>query len=82
MQVLGSWNDWRAPGLVARQVEPGIWEAEARGLAPGRYLYKILVDGSHWRDDPANPCKAPDGFGGLNSVLTIPQNHRVEWRLA
>ncbi len=67
---------------MARLVEPGIWEADVGGLAPGRYLYKILVDGSHWRDDPANPRKAPDGFGGLNSVLTIPQNHRVEWRLA
>lgn len=40
-------------------------------LQPGRYLYKLIVDGE-WIADPANPLQEPDPFGGLNSVLVIP----------
>jgi hypothetical protein len=71
VQVLGSWNAWSLPGLVAVEVEPGIWEARQRTLTPGCYSYKFLVSRSHWLDDPSNPRKSPDGFGGFNSVLEI-----------
>jgi 1,4-alpha-glucan branching enzyme len=71
--VLGSWDGWRTPGLGAVQVEAGVWQAEAPAPAPGRYVYKFLIDGAHWHDDVDNPRKAPDGFGGLNCVLTIPE---------
>jgi hypothetical protein len=70
VQVLGSWDGWRAPGLLADAVEPGIWRAVS-ALPPGQYIYKFLLDGARWLDDPANPRKAPDGLGGLNSVLTV-----------
>jgi serine protease AprX len=70
VQVLGSWDGWRAPGLLAAAVEPGVWRAMA-ALPPGQYLYKFLLNGAYWLDDPANPRKAPDGLGGLNSVLTV-----------
>jgi serine protease AprX len=72
VQILGSWDGWRAPGLVAASVEPGIWQAQQPLLAPGRYAYKFLLDGARWLDDPANPHKTPDGLGGLNSVLSVP----------
>jgi len=70
VQVLGSWDGWRAPGLLATLVEPGVWRAE-HALPPGHYVYKYLLDGARWLDDPANPRKEHDRFGGLNSVLTI-----------
>jgi len=70
VQVLGSWDGWRAPGLIAAPVEPGVWRAE-RELPPGSYIYKFLLDGTRWLGDPANPRKATDGLGGLNSVLTV-----------
>ena len=72
MWVLGSWDGWRAPGISAVPVEPGVWQARQRPLPPGRYAYKFLVDGVRWQDDPANPHKAPDTFGGLNSLLIVP----------
>jgi serine protease AprX len=70
VRVLGSWDGWRAPGLLAEAVEPGVWRATA-ALPPGQHTYKFLLDGARWLDDPANVRKAPDGLGGLNSVLTL-----------
>ncbi|MCI0580580.1 MAG: hypothetical protein L0331_30830 [Chloroflexi bacterium] len=72
VQVFGEWDGWRAPGLVARQMDKGVWQTEERPIPPGRYGYKFLLDGTRWLDDPDNPVKAPDGFGGLNALLTVP----------
>lgn len=38
--------------------------------SPGRYTYKLVVDGQ-WMADPGNPNRTPDGFGGENTVLTV-----------
>jgi len=70
VQIFGSWNEWRA-GIIALRVEDGVWRAACPLPAAGRYHYKFLVNGERWRDDPANPEKMPDGFGGLNSVLVV-----------
>ena len=72
VEVRGSWNDWAAPGIAGEQIQNGVWVADLRGLPPGRYEYKFLVDGVEWRDDPGNPRKAPDGQGRFNSVLLVP----------
>jgi serine protease AprX len=69
--VLGSWNNWSAPGLTANEVEPGIWQAHLPPLEPGRYSYKFLLDGTRWLDDSANPRKQPNGLGGFNSLLIV-----------
>jgi len=71
VQLLGSWDVWSSPGLMAIEVEPGIWQARQELPSPGRYTYKFLIDGRLWLDDPSNPHKTPDGFGGLNSILVI-----------
>jgi hypothetical protein len=31
--------------------------------------YKFVIDGSTWKEDPKNPLKVDDGYGGWNSVL-------------
>ena len=71
VQVLGSWNDWRSPGIVAMSIEAGYWRTLPVHLSAGRYTYKFLLDGQRWLDDPNNPCKAPDGLGGLNSAVVV-----------
>ncbi|MFQ5593815.1 MAG: S8 family serine peptidase, partial [Anaerolineae bacterium] len=71
VEVVGSWDGWHTPALMAKQIESGIWQADQQPLPPGRYVYKYLLDGERWLDDPSNPHKAPDGSGGLNSVLVI-----------
>lgn len=71
VQVVGSWDKWHLPGLVAQSLEDGVWQAKLPLLPQARYTYKFLLNGSRWLDDPENPVKAPDGFGGLNSVLVV-----------
>ncbi len=71
-RVLGSWDGWKVPGLKMMQIEPGVWHAGGISLAGGDYGYKFLLDDDRWLDDPANPHKAWDGFGGFNSVLRVP----------
>jgi serine protease AprX len=72
VQVLGSWDDWRAPGLIAQQVKLGVWHAARTPLPPGRYAYRFILDGARWLDDPANPQKVPNGAGDFDSLLVVP----------
>lgn len=78
VQVLGSWNDWRVPGIAATCIEPGYWRTLAVRLPSGRYAYKFLLDGQLWLDDPGNPCKAHDGSGGLNSTFVVRGKSQAE----
>ena len=50
--------------------ENGVWQVTLE-LAPGKYLYKFVVDGATWKEDPENPDKVADPYGGFNSVLTV-----------
>lgn len=69
--VLGSWDDWRSPGLPALAARPGLFRATRAPLPPGRYAYKFVLDGDRWLADPANPRKSPNGVGGFDSVLVV-----------
>ncbi len=69
VQIVGSWNSWQVPGLIATEIEQGLWQARQPRLKPGAYAYKFLLDGDRWLADPANPAHVPDNFGGWNSVL-------------
>jgi serine protease AprX len=76
VQVFGSWNDWQSPGIAAASVEPGYWQTSPVHLRAGQYTYKLLLDGCRWLDDPSNPRKVPDGVGGLNSTVVVPEATR------
>lgn len=67
--LFGSWDGWA--GQVMIELEAGVWQVELPLLSPGSYEYKYLLNENHWLDDPANPSKSLDGFGGFNSLLTI-----------
>jgi len=71
VQVLGSWDGWKQPGLIAKRMEAGFWQTHPARLPVGRHSYKLVLDGNLWMDDPANPKKTPDGLGGLNSVVDV-----------
>jgi serine protease AprX len=71
VELLGSWNGWQTPGLLATETQPGLWLVYQDLLPPGVYQYKFLVDGQRWVLDPANKARVPDDAGGLNSVLTV-----------
>jgi 1,4-alpha-glucan branching enzyme len=81
VQVAGSWpeNNWlRGQGETARfdlgrmddADRDGIWQAVVE-LPSGRYQYKFRIDEINWKEDPNNPQRTDDGFGGFNSLLIV-----------
>lgn len=61
VRLLGDFNNWDTEtGIRLRRNGNGVWHTTV-DLAPGRYLYKFLIDGV-WRPDPANDNRtAPNG---------------------
>lgn len=66
--LAGTFNNWnQSQFLFAR--EGGEWVCRV-DLTPGRYAYKIIVDGN-WILDPANPHTEEDEAGNVNSLLVL-----------
>jgi hypothetical protein len=72
VSLVGDFNDWDAVRTPMRPLRPDgpVWSAVVP-LAPGRYHYAFLVNGSHWLADPAAPTASDDGFGTPSSVVTV-----------
>ena len=66
--VAGTFNDWN-PAANRLKFKDGEYRTTLL-LPPGRYEYKFVIDGI-WCVDPACPDWAPNGFGALNSVMTV-----------
>lgn len=81
VQLAGNWpeNNWLAGqaqtgtflvGEMAPDSSTGIW-VRTEKLPPGRYQYKFVIDRVNWKEDPNNPNRTDDGFGGFNSLLDV-----------
>ena len=70
--LVGDFNDWDAARTPMRplRADGAVWSAVVP-LAPGRYHYAFLVNGSRWLPDPAAPAASDDGFGAPSSVVTV-----------
>jgi hypothetical protein len=70
--LIGTFNDWQTKKDEMLQIRPGLWEGVLDVPARGRgaYRYKFLIDRTRWIDDPENPLRIEDGFGGFNSLIT------------
>lgn len=70
VQIAGDFNNWRPESMpMSRQEANGCFRATVP-LDPGRYRYRLVVDG-RWQNDPNNPQVETNPFGELNSVLEI-----------
>ena len=69
--IAGDFNGWNVHQTRFNKMPDGIWRAEIDAPPAGRYHYKLVVDGERWLDDPSNGMKAPDNYGGFNSVLNV-----------
>lgn len=68
--LVGDFNDWNVGATpLVRSVGDGVWSVTVP-LAPGRYRYAFVVNGTVWRGDPEAPG-LEDDFGQPNSVVTI-----------
>jgi chromosome partitioning protein len=70
VRVAGDFNAW-APdsGVMLQLHEDGGW-TKFVPLKPGRYEYRLIVDG-HWQPDPLNPKRVANSMGSVNSVLEV-----------
>ena len=53
VEVVGSWSDWKRPGLVPEKREDG-WRVTAVDVPPGEHAYAIIEDGV-WLIDENEP---------------------------
>jgi serine protease AprX len=71
VSLAGDFNGWDSSRTKLDKDEHGFWRTALDAPPPGTYQYKFIINGEWWLEDPNNGVKAPDGHGGLNSVLTI-----------
>ena len=81
VQLAGDWpeNKWLAGqaqtgtflvGEMKDEDGDGIWTRTEK-LPAGRYQYKFVIDRVNWKQDPNNPSRINDGYGGFNSLLDV-----------
>ena len=68
--VAGTFNDWRPSATPMVSLGGGRWMKELT-LPAGSYEYCLIADGQ-WMPDPSASKTVPNPFGGLNSVLEVP----------
>jgi serine protease AprX len=71
VSVAGDFNAWNRFATPLERNGSGLWSTEIVVPSAGRFEYKFIVNGQSWIEDPSNGMKAPDNYGGLNSVLVI-----------
>lgn len=70
ISLAGDFNNWQPGKNILEKVgESGIWQAKM-SLAPGKYRYRLVVDGK-WQQDPYNAHSELNPFGEYNSVVEI-----------
>ena len=68
VQIKGQMNEW-TPSAGYLYEKDGKWLIDFH-LFPGKYQYKLILDGKEV-SDRANPDSVSNGSGGYNSVLTL-----------
>jgi serine protease AprX len=71
VSVAGDFNEWSHIATPLKRSELGLWFTEIIVPRAGRFEYKFIINDQRWVEDPSNGLKAPDNYGGLNSVLVI-----------
>jgi len=71
VSVAGDFNEWNHVATPLKRNESGLWFTEIVVRGTGRFEYKFIINGHRWIEDPSNGMKAPNNYGGLNSVLVI-----------
>jgi len=70
VRLAGDFNAWSPDAGVMLQIhDDGGW-TKFVPLKPGRYEYRLVVDG-RWLPDPLNPKRVPNELGSMNSVLEV-----------
>ncbi len=68
VQIKGQMNEWN-PSAGYLYEKEGKWHIDFQ-LFPGKYQYKLIIDGKE-KNDAVNPDSVSNGNGGYNSQLTL-----------
>ncbi|MFH1681326.1 MAG: carbohydrate-binding module family 20 domain-containing protein [Candidatus Eisenbacteria bacterium] len=77
VNLAGEMNAWSATATPMER-EGDLWSVVVP-LSPGVYRYKFVVDGNNWKEDPENPTKVDDNYGGFNSLLVVKPDGTVSF---
>ncbi len=72
VQIAGVFNGW-TPSRTLLEWHDTAWQ-QVVFLEDGKYPYQVVLDGE-WMLDPDNDVTAPNGQGGLNSVLVVGEDN-------
>jgi 1,4-alpha-glucan branching enzyme len=67
--LAGDFTGWNEAPVKLKADKNGVWK-KTISLPPGRYEYRLVVDGE-WRDDPQCALRRPNQFGGENCVCVV-----------
>jgi len=68
--IAGDFNSWHPNKTKMEKVgSSGIWQTKLQ-LQPGRYRYRLVVDGK-WQQDPYNAISEMNPYGEMNSILEV-----------
>ncbi len=67
--VAGDFNNWSSVSTPMQQRGAGEWSMKMP-LRPGRYRYRLVVDGN-WMTDPYNKYVEANQFGELNNIVEV-----------
>jgi len=67
--LAGEFNNWNSNSLPMKQNKQGMWKLKIT-LPPGRYEYKMYVDG-YWVHDIPDTELVPNPFGTHNCVIYV-----------
>ncbi|MEA2735225.1 MAG: cyclomaltodextrinase / maltogenic alpha-amylase / neopullulanase, partial [Humisphaera sp.] len=72
VHVAGDFNGWSRDATPMTRGGDNVWAARAK-LTEGVHLYKFVVDGDRWINDPNadKSLEADDGHGGKNSGVLV-----------
>ena len=69
VMLAGDFNNWSSMSTPLVSPRAGVWTAKLP-LRPGRYRYRLVVDG-RWVTDPHNRYVEANQFGELNNVVEV-----------
>src|ERR1043166_4641114 len=72
VSVTGDFNQWSINSHLLERDKSGMWSLLVP-LKPGKYQYQFNVNGIYWKQDPHNPNKVTDGYGGVKSMVEVPE---------
>lgn len=68
--VAGTFNNWDTGRHQLIELPTGGEYVGTVRVPAGTHQYRFIVAGEWWADCQ-NPATAPDGYGGINSVLSV-----------